>query len=32
VIDRVAALGYRAAYLKQAMQDKLLDHTRYVRE
>jgi len=32
VIDRVPSLGYKAAYLKQAMQDKLLDHTRYVRE
>jgi xylulose-5-phosphate/fructose-6-phosphate phosphoketolase len=32
VIDRVPSLGYRAAYLKQAMQNKLIEHTRYVRE
>ena len=32
VIDRVPELGYRAAYLKQAMQDKLIEHSQYVRE
>ncbi len=32
VIDRVSALGYRAAYLKQTMQNLLIDHTAYVRE
>ncbi len=32
VIDRVPELGYKAAYLKQAMQDKLIEHSQYVRE
>ena len=32
VIDRVPALGYRAAYLKQQMRDKLIAHHLYVRE
>jgi xylulose-5-phosphate/fructose-6-phosphate phosphoketolase len=32
VIDRVPSLGYKAAYLKQAMQNNLLEHTHYVRE
>jgi len=32
VINRVAALGYRAAYLKQTMQNLLIDHSAYVRE
>jgi xylulose-5-phosphate/fructose-6-phosphate phosphoketolase len=32
VIDRVPKLGARAAYAKQAIRDKLLDHTRYIRE
>ncbi len=32
VIDRVPALGYRAAYLKQMLRDKLLDHKAYTRE
>ncbi len=32
VIDRVPSLGYRAAYLKQEMQNLLIEHTRYVRE
>jgi xylulose-5-phosphate/fructose-6-phosphate phosphoketolase len=32
VIDRVPSLGYKAAYLKQAMQNKLIEHTHYVRE
>jgi len=30
VIDRVATLGPRAAYAKQAIQDKLIDHKRYI--
>jgi xylulose-5-phosphate/fructose-6-phosphate phosphoketolase len=32
VIDRVPALGSRAAYAKQAIRDKLIDHRRYIRE
>ena len=32
VIDRVPSLGYRAAYLKQAMQNKLIEHSQYIRE
>ncbi|MBC7527845.1 MAG: phosphoketolase family protein, partial [Chthonomonadaceae bacterium] len=32
VIDRVPSLGYRAAYLKQKMQNSLIEHTLYVRE
>ena len=32
VIDRVPALGPRAAYAKQAIRDKLIDHRRYIRE
>jgi len=32
VIDRVPALGSRAAYAKQAIRDKLIDHRHYVRE
>ncbi len=32
VIDRVPALGYRAAGLRQRMRDKLQEHTRHVRE
>jgi xylulose-5-phosphate/fructose-6-phosphate phosphoketolase len=32
VIDRVPKLGYRAAYLKQELRDKLLEHKRYIRE
>jgi xylulose-5-phosphate/fructose-6-phosphate phosphoketolase len=31
VIDRVAGLGSRAAYVKQAVRDKLIDHKEYVR-
>ncbi|MGH7365582.1 MAG: phosphoketolase family protein [Candidatus Rokuibacteriota bacterium] len=31
VIDRVPQLGSRVAYVKQALRDKLLDHTRYIR-
>src|SRR5581483_11953397 len=30
VIDRVPTLGARAAYVKQAMRDKLFEHKRYV--
>ncbi len=32
VIDRVPALRQRAAYVKQLMQNKLVDHNRYVRQ
>ena len=32
MIDRVPGLGSRAAYLKQAVRDKLIDHKSYVRE
>jgi xylulose-5-phosphate/fructose-6-phosphate phosphoketolase len=32
VIDRVPQLGARAAYFKQAIRDRLLDHKRYIRE
>ncbi|MFO0927449.1 MAG: phosphoketolase family protein [Gemmataceae bacterium] len=31
VIDRVPALGARAAYLKQYLRDKLIDHRHYIR-
>jgi xylulose-5-phosphate/fructose-6-phosphate phosphoketolase len=31
VIDRVPKLGPRAAYLKQALRDKLIDHKHYIR-
>ncbi len=30
VIDRVPTLGARAAYIKQAMRDKLFEHNRYI--
>jgi len=30
VIDRVPKLGSRAAYAKQAMREKLIDHTEYI--
>ncbi len=30
VIDRVPALGYRAAHLKQAMHDKRIEHRQYI--
>ena len=30
VIDRLPALGSRAAYAKQAMQEKLIEHRRYI--
>jgi xylulose-5-phosphate/fructose-6-phosphate phosphoketolase len=32
VIDRVPSLGSRCAHLRQRMADKLVEHTRYVRE
>ncbi|RYX83873.1 phosphoketolase family protein [bacterium] len=32
VIDRVPGLGYRAAYLKQMLRDKLLEHKAYIRQ
>lgn len=32
VIDRVPKLGSRAAYGKQAMRDKLIEHTQYIHE
>ncbi len=31
VIDRVPGLGYRAAHLKQAMRDKRVEHSEYIR-
>ena len=30
VVDRLPHLGSRGAYLKQAMQDKLIEHKRYI--
>lgn len=32
VIDRVPKLGYHAAYLKQAVRDKLIEHKEYITE
>jgi phosphoketolase len=32
VIDRLPQLGYLAAYAKQALRDKLIDHKTYIRE
>ncbi len=32
VIDRLPQLGARAAYFKQALRDKLIDHKHYIRE
>jgi xylulose-5-phosphate/fructose-6-phosphate phosphoketolase len=32
VIDRLPQLGYLAAYAKQALRDKLIDHKIYIRE
>jgi xylulose-5-phosphate/fructose-6-phosphate phosphoketolase len=31
VIDRLARLGAKAAYMKQALRDKLLEHASYIR-
>ena len=31
VIDRVAGLGARAAYVKQHLRDKLIEHRDYIR-
>jgi xylulose-5-phosphate/fructose-6-phosphate phosphoketolase len=31
VIDRVPSLGQRAAYAKQAIRDKLIEHREYIR-
>ena len=32
VIDRVPALGYQAAHVKQAMHDRLVEHRQYIRK
>ena len=32
VIDRLPQLGYTAAYAKQAMRDKLIEHKAYIRK
>ena len=32
VIDRVPALGYKAAHLKQLIRDKLIEHKHYIRQ
>ncbi|GAB6042473.1 hypothetical protein JCM17961_31500 [Endothiovibrio diazotrophicus] len=32
VVERVPKLRHRAAYLKQLVRDKLIDHKRYIRE
>jgi xylulose-5-phosphate/fructose-6-phosphate phosphoketolase len=32
VIDRLPQLGARAAYFKQAIHDKLIDHNEYIAE
>lgn len=32
VIDRVPRLGYKAAYLKQFIRDKLIEHKQYIRQ
>lgn len=32
VIDRVPSLGYTAAYVKQMVRDKLIDHREYITE
>jgi xylulose-5-phosphate/fructose-6-phosphate phosphoketolase len=32
IIDRVPKLGYMAAYAKQAIRDKLIDHKEYIRQ
>ena len=30
VVDRVPKLGYKAAYLKQFVRDKLIEHKQYI--
>ena len=32
VIDRVPQLGYKAAYVKQMLEDKLIEHKHYIQE
>ena len=32
VIDRVPRLGYMAAYVKQEMRDKIIEHKEYIRK
>ena len=32
VIDRLPQLGYMAAYVKQEMRDKLIEHAAYIRK
>jgi xylulose-5-phosphate/fructose-6-phosphate phosphoketolase len=32
VVDRVPSLGPRAAYAKQIIRDKLIDHQKYIRK
>jgi len=32
VVDRVPALSHLAAYIRQAMRDRLIDHHQYIRE
>ena len=32
VIDRVPRLGYKAAYLKQFVRDKLIEHKQYINQ
>ncbi len=32
VIDRVPKLGYHAAYIKQYVRDKLIEHQEYIRK
>jgi xylulose-5-phosphate/fructose-6-phosphate phosphoketolase len=32
VVDRLADLGSKGAYLKQSMRDKLIEHKRYIDE
>ena len=32
VIDRVPKLGYKAAYVKQMLEDKLIEHKQYIQQ